>query len=794
MKKYIKMIGLLFVFVFTIVGLTSCDQTSVNVSTNDDQRKNIYNLAVESGYTGTYEEWLESIKGDYIELSVTETHIVWKYANDTAWRSLIELSKLSGLAGTPGQNGEDGKTPEFRVNDGYLEWKYTSDNTWIKLYEITTNNPVTGNPSNPDVKTVTVTYVTEFEFDEKTGEIKVIKSVEKEVPVGALIEPTDILSENEICYGWYFYDKYQDNYLPWVFNAYYVGADLTLYGVIGEKYTVTFLDENGDLYKKVDVLENTCVNQIYYEAPEGFHFVGWTENGKDLFDFGTLINSAVTLRPLLKEIGDGKLIELVYSCSPVDEEMNKQLIEDFKAARKEAGDPNTYEITFEHHGSDRVDSEVIDWGVGPDVYEFTSDKLASLYSKGALAKVSGQYKKFIDEELNYFGQVCATFNDTYYAYPYTGDNTYYLQYDSSVISAEQAKSMKGVLDAAHAAGMKVGYNLYESYWGAGAMFTFGADFDITFTEDGNIASVAADFNSEKGLKAAKAILEIINHPAFVNTAEVPNEYNKIAATIGGTWNVYPIREFYGENYACAVMPTVTVDGETRNLGAFLGGKLLGVNPQRAAGDADRLQAAHELAMFLADEQAQLRRFELAEIAPCHVKLLNDPKVLASPNVAVLSLQGGFAHAQTSVPDGVWSAPNVMVMAMINGECTLENLQTYIDAFNNTVVGNYNNPVIPEPSYNEWYVRGSMNEWSCYDEYKLEYDKTYDTCTITLYIEKGVEFKVSVEDWYYSFGMNDGNYILNYSDNISVPISGTYLITIYNVSNHSYLSMDMKLIN
>ena len=382
---------------------------------------------------------------------------------------------------------------------------------------------------------------------------------------------------------------------------------------------------------------------------------------------------------------EGKTIQLTYSGTASDEEFNTTLFEDFKAARKEAGDPNTYEITFEHHGSDRVDSEVIDWGVGPDVYEFTSDKLAILYSKGALAKVSGQYKKFIDEELNYFGQVCATFNDTYYAYPYTGDNTYYLQYDSSVISAEQAKSMKGVLDAAHAAGMKVGYNLGEGFWGAGAMFTFGADFNITFTEDGNIASVAADFNGEKGLKAAKAILEIVTHPAFVNTADVPTASNELAATIGGTWNIGAIKEFYGENYACAVMPTVTVDGETKNLGAFLGGKLLGVNPQRAAGDAERLQAAHELAKFLSGEQAQLKRFNHASIAPCHIKAAASEAVAASPNVAVLSAQGAFAHAQTSVPDGVWSAPNVMVTAMINGECTLENLQTYIDAFNNTVI-------------------------------------------------------------------------------------------------------------
>jgi len=413
---------------------------------------------------------------------------------------------------------------------------------------------------------------------------------------------------------------------------------------------------------------------------------------KKLFALGSAALLALGLVSCgTKPAAEGKTISLTYSGTASDQEFNEGLFEDFKAARKAAGDPNTYEITYEQHGPDKVDSEVIDWGVGPDVFEFASDKLAGLYNKGALAKVSGQYAKFIDEELNNFAQACATFNDTYYAYPYTGDNTYYLQYDSSVISAEQAKDMMAILDAADAAGMKVGYNLGEGFWGAGAMFTFGADYNITFTEDGNIASVSADFNSEKGLKAAKAILAIVSHPAFVNTADVPTVSNELCATIGGTWNISNaegkgIKDFFGENYACAVMPTVTVDGETRNLGAFLGGKLLGVNPQRAAGDVDRLVAAHELAKFLAGKECQLARFEHASIAPCHVEAAADSKVAASANVAVLSAQGAFAHAQTSVPDGVWSAPNVLVTAMINGECTAENLQEYIDAFNNTVIG------------------------------------------------------------------------------------------------------------
>ena len=387
----------------------------------------------------------------------------------------------------------------------------------------------------------------------------------------------------------------------------------------------------------------------------------------------------------------GKVIKLIYSGTGSDEEFNLGLFEDFKAAMKAAGDPNTYEITYEQHGPDKVDSEVIDWSVGPDVYEFASDKLAGLYTKGALAPVGCQFATFIDEELNGFAQACATFNDQYYAYPYTGDNTYYLQYDSSVISAEQAKSMKDILDAAHAAGKKVGYNLSEGFWGAGAMFTFGADYKISFTEDGNIKSVEADFNSEKGLMAAKAIYEIVSHPAFLDTADVPTLSNDICATIGGTWNIAGIKEFYGETYACAVMPTVTVKnnaGEdvTANLGAFLGGKLLGVNPQQADGDMDRLQAAHKLAMFLAGKECQLKRFENAGIAPCHVEAAENEAILASPNVAVLSAQGEFAHAQTSVPDGVWSAPKVMVTAMKAENFDISSLQALVDTFNTTVIG------------------------------------------------------------------------------------------------------------
>ena len=134
------------------------------------------------------------------------------------------------------------------------------------------------------------------------------------------------------------------------------------------------------------------------------------------------------------------------------------------------------------------------------------------------------------------------------------------------------------------------------------------------------------------------------------------------------------------------MPTVSVDGETKNLGAFLGGKLLGVNPLRSVGDKDRLAAAHKLAKFMADKDAQYKRFVKRSVGPCHKDVMAMEDVQANANMKVLFAQTEFAHAQTPVPQGVWDAPAVLFTAIKEKECTLENLQTYIEGYNKTVKG------------------------------------------------------------------------------------------------------------
>lgn len=384
--------------------------------------------------------------------------------------------------------------------------------------------------------------------------------------------------------------------------------------------------------------------------------------------------------------GEGKTIKLEYSGTGSNKEFNMELFEDFKAARKAAGDTNTYEITYVEHGPDKIDSEIVDWSSGPDVYEFASDKITGLYEKGALAKVSGEFATFVKNSNSQLGVDLATFNGSLYGYPYTGDNTYYLQYDKSRLSADDVKSMETLLDKANSLGLKVGYNLKIAFWGGAAMFTFGADYSMTFDEDGSVKTITADFDSDKGLKAAKAIYNIIKHPAWQDAMEAPTETNGLVACIAGTWDIAAYKKALGENYACAPMPTVTVDGDTKNLGAFLGGKLLGVNPQRGGSDVDRVVAAHQLSQFLSNKECQLKRFDDQGVAPCNKEAAATDRVVNDPNVKVLIEQAVFAHAQTAVPSKFWDAPTAFIAGIVDGTTTLDNLSAAVKNFNDLTVG------------------------------------------------------------------------------------------------------------
>ena len=117
-----------------------------------------------------------------------------------------------------------------------------------------------------------------------------------------------------------------------------------------------------------------------------------------------------------------------------------------KLAELKASNTAFANVAFEYLqiGEDKVDSSVTDWSQGPDVYAYASDKILDLNKAGAMATVPQTYA---DELLDQMGETvlsAATLGGELKAYPYAGDNGYFLYYDKSALEAADIESIEGL--------------------------------------------------------------------------------------------------------------------------------------------------------------------------------------------------------------------------------------------------------------------------------------------------------------------------------------------------------------
>lgn len=382
---------------------------------------------------------------------------------------------------------------------------------------------------------------------------------------------------------------------------------------------------------------------------------------------------------------------ITLSGSGENREITLQLAERFKATSEAYSG-----LTFDYReiGEDKVDSDVADWTTGPDVYSYASDKIINLFAKGAMSEVPEDYLPQIEA----MGSAAdaAKFAGKTLAYPYDGGNGYFLYYNKNLLTAEDVSSIEGLLAKATTLGMKVAYPLETAYYSMGLLFTFGADWQFTTNSQGAVTKITADFDGDKGIKAGKALVNIMTNSAWQNSQGAPTGQDstvgegeaavttKIVACVDGTWNAAQYKKAMGDAYACTKLPTVTVDGETKNLSSFLGYKLFGVNPQTSSGDATRLSICHALANYLVSKDAQDARFDARTIVPTNREVLALDKVQAMEHIAAIGEQAQYAHAQGALPDTTWTAPTDLSAAVKDKKMTVENVGTYMANFNTAI--------------------------------------------------------------------------------------------------------------
>ena len=204
----------------------------------------------------------------------------------------------------------------------------------------------------------------------------------------------------------------------------------------------------------------------------------------------------------------GERITLTVWGSQEDQAMLKEMCNAYAAANPDKSYKFLYGVQSE---SDAADKVLNDPESGPDVFAFASDQINKLIQAGALARVGGAILDNLKEGNSPESMDAATVTiggeEQTYAYPMTGDNTFFLYYDSSKLTAEDVKSLDRMLEVAAATGKQVAFKLYDDGWYLSSFFFADPElyYKVTYSDDLTESSVFINYDSANGLAVMEAL-------------------------------------------------------------------------------------------------------------------------------------------------------------------------------------------------------------------------------------------------------------------------------------------------
>jgi arabinogalactan oligomer/maltooligosaccharide transport system substrate-binding protein len=358
-------------------------------------------------------------------------------------------------------------------------------------------------------------------------------------------------------------------------------------------------------------------------------------------------------------------------------ENDQAMLKEMCAAYAEANPDKEYKFLFGVQGEgDAADKVLNDVTAGPDVFSFASDQINKLIAGGALARIGGANETTV-KEINSEGSVDAatiTVNgeDRLYAYPSTGDNCIFVYYDKSVYTdPSQLATLDAMLDTAQAAGKKVHFKLNDDGWYLSSFFFTNPmlKYNVTYNENMVEQAVSINFDDPAGVEVMKALRTYLYHDALVAQTDdtkiiaalTPDQNGHVeaAAAISGTWNATIIKGLLGENMGVCKLPTANISGEQIQLSGFMGYKLIGVN-----GFSQNKGEAHKLAMWLTNQENQLKRFQVRGFGPTNKVVSEMDEVKNDAVIAAVLDQAQYMRAQKGVPGNYWTPMGSLITPII----------------------------------------------------------------------------------------------------------------------------------
>lgn len=290
------------------------------------------------------------------------------------------------------------------------------------------------------------------------------------------------------------------------------------------------------------------------------------------------------------------------------------LKEQAKAFEKKYADKNVKIEVVAQEESDAGTQVLNDSEAAADVFAFPSDQITKLTQAKALLPV---YDNYVDDiSKNHTAAAVDTVKgdlngkEVLYAFPET-DNGYYLVYDKSVISDEDAKSWEGVLAACKKNGRQFIMDAGNGYYSCMFPFTGGLKLD-GLEGDAQDTQKFNKYDEDEVAQTMSAFSELFHKykDTFVSatvdkvSAGFSTAKRTCGAGIDGTWNAAVNKEALGKDFGVTVLPTINVNGTDKQTVAMIGYKYIGVKSVTKFPNA-----SEELANYLVSAECQKTRLD-----------------------------------------------------------------------------------------------------------------------------------------------------------------------------------------
>lgn len=329
-------------------------------------------------------------------------------------------------------------------------------------------------------------------------------------------------------------------------------------------------------------------------------------------------------------------------------DVTKELCDEFKAKYPD----KKIDITVQVQGEGDAAAQVLnDKEAAADVFSFACDQLTRLLNANALAPV---FEKDAVVARNSEASIAAAEMDgELYAFPETGDNGYYLVYDKSVVSDEDAKTLEGVFEACKKANRKFVIDAGNGFFSC--MFPFTGGLTLEGIEDE--VQQFNDYDEAKVVDTLEAFAKLFHDYSDIFMSSEATKISTgfasdpkiVAAGIDGSWNAAAVEDALGDDFGAAKLPTINVNGTDEQIISMHGYKLIGVNAVSKFPESAQL-----LADFLTDEAAQLKRAEVLSWGPSNTEAVKADAVTSNVALSAILEQSAFSVPQVNIADTFWS--------------------------------------------------------------------------------------------------------------------------------------------